>query len=157
MFNELRRRRNGSRVFLYAFDLLELNGCDLRRGPIEARKVELAKLLHKAKPGLRLSEHIEGDGAIIYRHAVGLAAKGVFPSAGALVRLRAVVTFSRRRTPRLRRRSVRPMRLIEHSAAHMRIGVQNGEQETAICPTHVDDVSSAGKIVVLYGALGNQR
>ena len=69
--------RHGSRGFLYAFDLLELNGCDLRRGPIEARKVELAKLLHKAKPGLRLSEHIEGDGAIIYRHAAGPGCEGI--------------------------------------------------------------------------------
>jgi bifunctional non-homologous end joining protein LigD len=77
VFDELRRQRDGSRVFLYACDLLELNGCDLRREPIEARKVELAKLLHKAKPGLRLSEHIEGDGVIIYRHAVGLGCEGI--------------------------------------------------------------------------------
>jgi ATP-dependent DNA ligase len=36
-FHVLRRRRNEPQAFLYAFDLLELNGADLRREPIEAR------------------------------------------------------------------------------------------------------------------------
>jgi bifunctional non-homologous end joining protein LigD len=43
--------RHGTRVkpeaFLYAFDLLQLNGKDLRREPIEARKSALEKLLRK--------------------------------------------------------------------------------------------------------------
>jgi ATP-dependent DNA ligase len=34
-----------ARVFLYAFDLLELNGTDLRREPLETRKATLASLL----------------------------------------------------------------------------------------------------------------
>jgi ATP-dependent DNA ligase len=34
-------------VFLYAFDLLELNGKDLRRDPIEVRKATLASILRK--------------------------------------------------------------------------------------------------------------
>jgi ATP-dependent DNA ligase len=34
----LRHRRNEPQAFLYAFDLLELNGVDLRREPIEVRK-----------------------------------------------------------------------------------------------------------------------
>jgi bifunctional non-homologous end joining protein LigD len=42
VFQELRRRQRDDRVFLYAFDLLELNGADLRREPIEARKTALA-------------------------------------------------------------------------------------------------------------------
>ena len=37
-FDVLRRRRNEAAAFLYAFDLLELNGTDLRRKPIEVRK-----------------------------------------------------------------------------------------------------------------------
>jgi bifunctional non-homologous end joining protein LigD len=32
------RRRNEPEAFLYPFDLLELNGADLRRKPIEVRK-----------------------------------------------------------------------------------------------------------------------
>jgi hypothetical protein len=32
-------------IFLYAFDLLELDGRDLRREPLETRKATLASLL----------------------------------------------------------------------------------------------------------------
>jgi hypothetical protein len=34
-----------SRRLLYAFDLLELNGADLRREPIEVRQATLASIL----------------------------------------------------------------------------------------------------------------
>jgi bifunctional non-homologous end joining protein LigD len=44
--------------FLYAFDLLELNGTDLRREPIEVRKATLASILRKSRPGVRLNEHL---------------------------------------------------------------------------------------------------
>ena len=37
-FQLLRHRRNEPQAFLYAFDLLELNGTGLRREPIEVRK-----------------------------------------------------------------------------------------------------------------------
>jgi ATP-dependent DNA ligase len=43
---------------LFAFDLLELDGLDMRREPIETRKATLASLLRKGKPGVRLNEHI---------------------------------------------------------------------------------------------------
>src|SRR6516164_4439616 len=45
VFDRLRYRRQDGRVFLYAFDLLELNGQDLRREPLETRKATLASLL----------------------------------------------------------------------------------------------------------------
>ena len=38
-FKLLRHRRNEPQAFLYAFDLLEVNGTDLRREPIEVRGV----------------------------------------------------------------------------------------------------------------------
>ena len=50
-FHVLRRRRNEAQVFLYAFDLLELNGTDLRREPIEVRKATLAKRAPQRTPG----------------------------------------------------------------------------------------------------------
>jgi bifunctional non-homologous end joining protein LigD len=37
VFQALRRRQNEERAFLYAFDLLELDGLDMRREPIETR------------------------------------------------------------------------------------------------------------------------
>ena len=44
-FDVLRCRRNEVEAFLYAFDLLELDGTDLRREPIETRKATLASVL----------------------------------------------------------------------------------------------------------------
>src|SRR6185369_8843698 len=58
-FQLLRHRRNERRAFLYAFDLLELNGADLRREPIEVRKATLASILRKSRPGVCLNEHLE--------------------------------------------------------------------------------------------------
>jgi len=42
-------------VFLYAFDLIELNGDDLRRDPLEVRKATLASIVAKARPGIRFN------------------------------------------------------------------------------------------------------
>jgi hypothetical protein len=47
----LRQRRNDRHVVLYAFDLLELDGQDLRREPLVRRKVLLARLLARARVG----------------------------------------------------------------------------------------------------------
>ena len=55
--------------FLYAFDLIEINGDDLRREPLEVRTATLASVLAKAAPGLRLNEHIEADGPTVFAHA----------------------------------------------------------------------------------------
>jgi ATP-dependent DNA ligase len=48
-FQLLRNRRNEPRAFLYAFDLLELKGTDLRREPIEVCKAALASTLLKSR------------------------------------------------------------------------------------------------------------
>ncbi|MEA2957295.1 MAG: bifunctional non-ous end joining protein LigD [Alphaproteobacteria bacterium] len=48
-FHLLRHRRNEPKAFLYAFDLLELNGTDLRREPIDVRKATLASILRKSR------------------------------------------------------------------------------------------------------------
>jgi bifunctional non-homologous end joining protein LigD len=61
-FNLVRYRHHDESIFLYAFDLIELNGDDMRRDPFETRKATLASLLKRAAPGLRLNEHIEADG-----------------------------------------------------------------------------------------------
>jgi hypothetical protein len=61
-FDLVRHHRHNDRVFLYAFDLIELNGDDMRRDPLEVRKATLASIVAKATPGIRFNEHIEGDG-----------------------------------------------------------------------------------------------
>jgi bifunctional non-homologous end joining protein LigD len=47
---------------MWAFDLIELNGDDLRPDPLQVRKATLASILAKASSGIRFNEHIEGDG-----------------------------------------------------------------------------------------------
>jgi bifunctional non-homologous end joining protein LigD len=77
-FDRLRYRRGDSTVFLFAFDLLELNGDDLRREPLEVRKATLASVLAKAGSGLRLNEHLEhDDGEVVFRHACKLGLEGI--------------------------------------------------------------------------------
>ena len=66
-------------VFLYAFDLIELNGDDLRRDPFQVRKATLASVLAKAGPGLRFNEHIEADGPTVFAHACKLGLEGIVP------------------------------------------------------------------------------
>jgi bifunctional non-homologous end joining protein LigD len=52
-FDLIRNHRDNESAFLYAFDLIALNGDDLRRDPLEVRKATLASVLAKAGPGLR--------------------------------------------------------------------------------------------------------
>lgn len=77
IFQKLRHRQHDASAFLYAFDLIELNGKDLRREPIERRKAALGKLLQASDGGIRLVEHLAGDGAVIYEHAVMLGCEGI--------------------------------------------------------------------------------
>jgi bifunctional non-homologous end joining protein LigD len=62
---------------LCAFDLIELDGEDLRRAPIEHRKRKLAKLVRTPHPGIALNEHYEGDGDIVFQHACKLGCEGI--------------------------------------------------------------------------------
>jgi ATP-dependent DNA ligase len=59
VFERIRYMRYDHTVFLYAFDLIELNGHDLRREPLETRKTTLASLLARAGAGVRLNEHLD--------------------------------------------------------------------------------------------------
>jgi bifunctional non-homologous end joining protein LigD len=78
VFDRIRYRRHDASVFLYAFDLIELNGDDLRREPLEVRKATLASVLAKSGPGLRLNEHLElEDGEVVFRHACKLGLEGI--------------------------------------------------------------------------------
>jgi bifunctional non-homologous end joining protein LigD len=76
-FNRVRYRRHDESIFLYAFDLIELNGDDLRRDPLKGRKATLEMMLTKAGMGIRFNEHMEGDGDIVFRHACKLGLEGI--------------------------------------------------------------------------------
>jgi bifunctional non-homologous end joining protein LigD len=76
-FDLIRHHRANDSVFLYAFDLIELNGDDLRRDPLEVRKATLASVLAKARPGIRFNEHIEGDRPTVFAHACKMGLEGI--------------------------------------------------------------------------------
>ena len=50
LVNLVRHHRANERIFLFAFDLIELNGDDVRRDPLEVRKATLASIVAKARP-----------------------------------------------------------------------------------------------------------
>jgi bifunctional non-homologous end joining protein LigD len=58
-------------------DLIELNGDDMRRDPLEVRKATLRGMLAKAGPGTRFNEHIEGDGPTVFAHACKMGLEGI--------------------------------------------------------------------------------
>jgi bifunctional non-homologous end joining protein LigD len=65
-------------VFLYAFDLLELNGRDMRREPLEVRKAGLAAVLRRKAAGIRFNEHCDDLPAdVVFRHACKLGFEGI--------------------------------------------------------------------------------
>jgi bifunctional non-homologous end joining protein LigD len=61
----------------FAFDLLHLNGHNLRTLSLIDRKAILAPLVKEVDGALHFSEHIEGDGEIILRKACELHAEGI--------------------------------------------------------------------------------
>jgi bifunctional non-homologous end joining protein LigD len=63
----------------YLTDLLFLDGHDLGRTPLARRKALLAELVARVRPPgvLRLSEHVEGDGAAFLREASRLGLPGM--------------------------------------------------------------------------------
>jgi ATP-dependent DNA ligase len=77
VFDLLRCRQHDGAAVLCAFDLIELDGKDLRRAPIEDRKRALAALLHRKSAGIVLNTHYRCDGAIIYTHACKLGCEGI--------------------------------------------------------------------------------
>jgi bifunctional non-homologous end joining protein LigD len=64
-------------AILYAFDLIEHDGKDLRDRTFLERKAALARLLRDAKAGILLNEHIAEDGATVFAHACQLGAEGI--------------------------------------------------------------------------------
>lgn len=77
VFEMIRWRKHDRAVTLCAFDVLELDGEDLRGKPLEERKGTLAKLLRHPPAGVALNEHYDGEGAIIYKHACALGCEGI--------------------------------------------------------------------------------
>ena len=76
-FNRLRARVHDASAFAYAFDLLAIDGTDTRLQPLIERKATLARLLRRAEPGIRYSEHLVGNGAEIFAQACRMGLEGI--------------------------------------------------------------------------------
>ena len=74
-FDKLRHRSNDQEVILIAFDLLELDGNDLRREPFETRKATLASLLRL--PGVQFNQHLTHRGDVVFAHACKMGLEGI--------------------------------------------------------------------------------
>ena len=71
--NELKGK--STKIVMVAFDLLYLNGYDLRKLPLVERKSHLKKLI--AKTGIQFSESFEIDGREMFEHACAIGLEGV--------------------------------------------------------------------------------
>jgi bifunctional non-homologous end joining protein LigD len=77
VFELLRSFRYDHAAVLCAFDIIELDGEDLRRLPIERRKARLARMLRGPLPGMVLNDHYVGDGDVVYQQACKLGCEGI--------------------------------------------------------------------------------
>jgi len=70
-------RKNPARLIFFAFDLLHLDGEDLRAKPLEERRAKLRWLLQHAPGQIRLSDEFDGDGAAFFELADQLGLEGI--------------------------------------------------------------------------------
>jgi bifunctional non-homologous end joining protein LigD len=76
-FSVLQNQLKGKsdKIVMVAFDLLYVNGYDLRKLPLIERKALLKKLI--AKTDIQFSESFEIDGPEMFKHACGVGLEGV--------------------------------------------------------------------------------
>ena len=76
VFDALHSRVNDAEASACAFDLMMLNGDDLRRKPYMERKASLRKLLHHGR-GVQYVEHAEGHGDKMFAAVCTLGLEGI--------------------------------------------------------------------------------
>src|SRR6185295_15000733 len=69
--------RPGAHVVYFAFDLLAVDGEDLRARPLEERKARLAALIGGSRGVIRYSDHVIGDGARFFEVACRTGLEGI--------------------------------------------------------------------------------
>jgi bifunctional non-homologous end joining protein LigD len=74
-FHALRGRAGQAEAVLVAFDLLEVDGADIRSEPIQERRARLEAIIQGS--GIVLSEAIDGDGPTVFAHACRLGLEGI--------------------------------------------------------------------------------
>lgn len=69
--------RNNEEIVLFLFDLMYLDGKDLRKVPLWARRARLAALLEEAGDRLRFSQDFDAPPAQVFEAAAGLGLEGL--------------------------------------------------------------------------------
>jgi bifunctional non-homologous end joining protein LigD len=75
-FTALRSNRGAAEASFVAFDLLQFEGEDWRKLPLEIRRAQLESVV-SGIDGLTFSEAIEADGATVFAHACRLGLEGI--------------------------------------------------------------------------------
>ena len=75
-FAALRTKAGGARASFVAFDLLSLDGDDLRQRPLEERREALSRLV-AGGDDIQFSESVADDGAVVFAHACQLGLEGI--------------------------------------------------------------------------------
>ena len=78
-FHALLIRRRGNEAVLFAFDLIEHDGDDLRNLPLIERKRRLGKLIGRSKKlrAIQYNAHLKGSGASVFAHVCRLGLEGI--------------------------------------------------------------------------------
>jgi bifunctional non-homologous end joining protein LigD len=77
VFDDLHHNGRAKAAILKAFDLLELNGKDLRQLPLGERKAKLERLLAGSTGGIAFNKHTDEDGPAVFQRACKLGAGGI--------------------------------------------------------------------------------
>jgi len=77
-FDALHSGKHNEEVQLYAFDIMALNGDDLRRVPLSMRKTNLAQLLARRPEGIFIAPFEQGEiGPDLFRAACDMGLEGL--------------------------------------------------------------------------------
>ncbi len=76
-FDRLHSRCFEHEAIACAFDLLKLDGDDMRRLPLSDRKIALRKLLKRSRGGIQYAKHLQMEGEEAFEAACGLGLEGV--------------------------------------------------------------------------------
>jgi bifunctional non-homologous end joining protein LigD len=77
IFEALHRRHIVTEATLQAFDLLELDGADLRPLPLSERKAHLEQVLARPPVGIELTDHTDLNGPAVFAQACRMGLEGI--------------------------------------------------------------------------------
>jgi bifunctional non-homologous end joining protein LigD len=75
-FEALRTKEGGARAAYVAFDLLEVNGKDIRRVALEDRRAELERIVASAE-AILFNEAFAAEGALVFAKACAMGLEGI--------------------------------------------------------------------------------